>query len=200
MSSTTDTRGAFDPVRVGRRECDAWVAYYRHEWASLLRAAIGMVHDGFGMGRRATLLGAWYVLRANQAWSPYPDNDPDAARDLMRRFYTLVVESGRHRLDPVEASVLEVDWWRVHREHQHDASVTAGELVETLNALYSYVYEAPPERTRMASALRVQAMDLSDDWVDRGCRLDDPLLVQERRTLVASYAALRDATERRSVT
>ena len=32
---------------------------------------------GFGMNRVRTLQGAWYVLRANQVWAPYPDNDPD---------------------------------------------------------------------------------------------------------------------------
>jgi hypothetical protein len=31
-------------------------------------------------------VGAWLVLRANQVWAPFPDNDPDAARALMKRF------------------------------------------------------------------------------------------------------------------
>jgi hypothetical protein len=69
----------FDPVRLGGLETDAWAGYYRHEWAKCLRAFVGMVSAGFGMSRRRTLLGAWYILRANQAWAPYPDNDPDAA-------------------------------------------------------------------------------------------------------------------------
>ena len=66
------TRGprSFDAVAVGRRETDAWVAYYRHEWVTFLRASVGMVASGFGMSRRDTLRGAWLVLRANQAWAP----------------------------------------------------------------------------------------------------------------------------------
>jgi hypothetical protein len=196
--ATPDSRHAFDPVRVGRSECDAWASYYRHEWPTFLRAALGMVRAGFGMSRRSTVRGAWYVLRANQAWAPYPDNDPDAARELMRRFYALAAGSGDHRLDPAHASILEVEWWRVHRERQHDSSITADELVDALNALYAYVYDAPPELTRRASELRVEAMDLSDEWVERGCHLDDPLLNRERRTLVASYSALRDAADRRA--
>ena len=68
-----------------------------------------MVHSGFGMNRRSTVRGAWYVLRANQAWAPYPDNDPDAARELMRRFYELVLGSGLHEVDSGQAAVLEVD-------------------------------------------------------------------------------------------
>jgi len=65
------------------------------------------------------LQGAYCVLRANQVWAPYPDNDPDAARDLMRRFYALVVKDSDLSLDPVKAAELEVEWWRLHREHQY---------------------------------------------------------------------------------
>ena len=108
-------QASFDPVRVGQRECDAWAAYYRHEWASFLRSAIGMVSAGFGMGRRQTLAGAWCVLQANRAWAPVPDNDPDAARDYMARFYRIVRDSGWGSLDPVTAAGYEVEWWRLHR-------------------------------------------------------------------------------------
>ena len=67
-----------------------------------------MVGAGFGMGPRRTLAGAWHVLRANQVWAPYPDNDPDAAREQMRRFYALVASQGYPLLDPVRAAELEV--------------------------------------------------------------------------------------------
>src|SRR6478672_12940796 len=123
--STTATRTtprSFDPVAIGRLECDAWAAYYRREWGPFLRAAVGMVGAGFGMGPRSTLAGAWHVLRANQLWAPYPDNDPDAAREQMRRFYALVAQ-GHPRLDPARAAELEVQWWGVHRLHQHSADV-----------------------------------------------------------------------------
>ena len=43
----------------------------------------------------------------------------------------------------------------------------------------------------MANA--IEAMEHSDAWVERGCSLDDPLLAQERRALVASHSALRRA-------
>jgi len=182
---------SFDPVLVGNRETDAWAAYYRHEWRPFLVAAVGMVREGFGMNRHRTLLGSWYVLRANQKWAPYPDNDPAAARELMRKFYSLVVRDAGLDLDPVRASELEVEWWRLHREHQHDAAVEGAALVQALVDLYSYVYSAEPESMRPAAAARVEAMDLSDRWVEAGCRIDDPLLAAERQALVASYTALR---------
>jgi hypothetical protein len=153
-----------------------------------------MVGAGFGMGPLRTVQGAWYVLRANQLWAPYPDNDPDGAREQMRRFYALVVKStGELAIDPVRASQLEVEWWRLHREHQHDEGTEARALVQSLVDLYSYVYAAEPDAVRPAAQARVDAMDISDQWVEAGCHPDDPLLAQERERLVASYTALRKA-------
>jgi hypothetical protein len=184
---------SFDPVALGNREADAWAAYYRRDWRRVLLAAVGMVGIGFGMGRVKTLVGAFHVLRANQLWAPYPDNNPDGARASMRRFYALVVSDHDLDLDPVRASELEVEWWRLHREHQHDAGVADSALVRALVDLYSYVYATDPEAMRPAAVARVEAMDLSDAWVRAGCDLDHPLLEQERRALVASYTALRAA-------
>jgi len=109
----------FDPVAVGRSECDAWAAYYRREWRRVLRSAYAMVRYGFALGPIGNLRGAWYVLRANQVWAPFPNNDPEAARRLMTRFYRLAVAAGRLDVDPEQAARLEVGWWHAHRAHQH---------------------------------------------------------------------------------
>ena len=185
----------FDPVVLGDRECDAWVHYYRREWAPFLRDSLGLVSEGFGLGPRRTLVGAWLVLRANQVWAPYPDNDADAAREYMRRFYALVVADGSLDLDPVEAARSEVQWWHLHRVHQRENDVTETQLVDAVAHLYGYVYAVPEETVREAARLRVAAMAHSDTWVDAGCSLTDPTLVGERRTLIASYSALRAAID-----
>ena len=180
----------FDPVIVGHRECEAWAAYYRREWVRFLVHTFGMVQAAFGMRRWWTLRGAWYVLRANQAWAPVA-NDPAAARDFMRRFYELVVRSGRLRFAASRAAELEVAWWGVHRTHQHSDGTSNAVLVDSLNDLYAYVYQSPPDDTRAAAEIRVDAMDLSDRWVAAGAVRGDPLLVLERRALVDSYTVLR---------
>jgi hypothetical protein len=178
----------FDPVAVGRQECAAWASYYRREWRQFLVAAVGMVRAGFVMSWPRTVLGAWWVLRANQAWAPYPGNDPDGAREYMRRFYTLVDVP-----DPAHAARLEVEWWRVHRLHQREDAAGDSELITALVDLYAYVYDASPDAVRPAAEHRAEAMRLSDEWVTAGCSLEDPRLAVERRELVASYSALRDA-------
>jgi len=185
----------FDPVVVGQRECDAWAAYYRHEWGSCLVGMIGMVAAGFGMGQGRTLRGAWYVLRANQVWAPYPDNDPDRAREFMRRFYSLVALDGELPLNPIEAARLEVEWWRIHRVHQRETGVEEDHLTAALQDLYAHVYGVDRAEVRAAAQHRVVAMRLSDAWVQAGCDPADPLLAQERLELVASYTALREAVQ-----
>ena len=190
---------SFDPVELGRTECDAWAAYYRREWRKLLVSSVALVSIGFGMSRRRTLAGAWFVLRANMVWAPYPDNDPDAAREYMRRFYALVAADGQLSLDPAEAARREVEWWRVHRVHQREVGMSEDDLTKALVELYSYVYGVDGAHVHEAAHQRVLAMRLSDEWVEAGCELADPLLAEERRCLVASYTALRGAVERVSL-
>ncbi len=188
---------SFDPRAVGRLECRAWETYYRRKWTAFLIASIGLVRSAFEMNWARTLVGAWLVLRANQKWAPVSNNDPDAARALMKRFYQLLPAGESERIDPRRAAELEVEWWRAHRENQRDTKPgSADALVQALTDLYAYSYSADPTEVRQAAALRAEAMDLSDRWVDAGCDPANPLLVQERALLVRSYAALLAAVHR----
>ena len=62
---------AFEPVMVGRSECEAWVGYYRRNWPRMLAGLLGMVRYGFALGPLGNLKAAWHVLRGSQAWAPY---------------------------------------------------------------------------------------------------------------------------------
>ena len=131
---------SFDPVVVGNRETDAWAAYYRHDWRRFLVASVGMVAAAFGMTPRRTLAGAWYVLRANQIWAPYPDNQPDAARAYMRRFYELVVQERWSRARP--GAGRPARGRMVARPPRRPARRAVTEQLEdALIDLYAYVYE-----------------------------------------------------------
>jgi hypothetical protein len=189
---------SFDPRRVGNLEAAAWIAYYRREWLSFLTSAVSLTRHTFGLPWPATLRGAWLVLRANQLWAPYPDNDPEGARRAMERFYRLVAERHGDTFDARRASELEVEWWRVHRAHQHDGSGGAdeGPLIAALRALYAYVYGVPEAQVAVAAEERALAMRHSDQWVREGCDLSSPLVEEERAALVRSYAGLLAAVHR----
>ena len=187
---------SFDPERLGGDEAAAWVAYYRRQWLTFLRAAIGMVREGFGMPWPRTIHGAWLVLRANQLWAPVPDNDPDGARRCMRRFYRLVADSHGATFDVDEAARLEVEWWRAHRYLQReDPSAALDELVDALAALYAHVYGVPQSQVRAAAIGRAEAMRISDQWVADGCDPASPALAEERAELIRGYTALRNVVD-----
>ena len=182
---------AFDPRRVGGLECAAWVAYYRRDWLTFLRSAIGLTRHVFGLPWPSALYGAYLVLHANQLWAPFADNDPDGARREMERFYRLVSRRYHEPFDPGQAAMLEVEWWRIHREHQRtSASGEDRPLVDALSTLYAYVYAVPAPSVRLAAQQRALAMRCSDRWVAQGCDLASPLISEERTALVRSYAAL----------
>jgi hypothetical protein len=181
---------SFDPVRLADLEYRAWVGYYLRQWPQVLRASIGLVRVGFGMGWLRTLHGAWLVLRANQLWAPFPDNHPRQAQACMRRFYALVRLTYGEPANPAKAAELEVDWWRVHREVAHQPESVPDELIDALTRLYCYLYGDPEAELRPAAAHRARAMELSDQWVKEGRLPDSPLLPLEHAALVRAYAAL----------
>jgi hypothetical protein len=181
---------SFDPARLADLEYRAWTGYYLRKWPQVLRASFGLVRLGFGMDWFRTVYGAWLVLRANQLWAPYPGNHPKRARTCMRRFYGLVRLTYGEPSNPAKAAEFEVDWWRVHREIQHDPSRSQDELVESLVRLYTYLYGDPEAELRPAAAHRAKAMELSDQWVKEGCHPDSELLPLEHAALVRAYAAL----------
>jgi hypothetical protein len=170
----------------------------QQEAAAESRAAAGVPRPA-----ARTLHGAWLVLRANQLWAPYPDNDPKRAVACMRRFYTLLALTYGEPASPARAAELEVDWWRVHREGQHgeehgaiDDAEPRQELVASLTRLYCYIYDEPEAALRPAAVHRARAMDLSDQWIREGCQPDSGLLPLEHAALVRSYAALLAAVHR----
>ena len=172
-------------------ECVTWVTYYRREWVKFLRAAVLVVRHAFGLPWLATFYGAWLVLRANQLWAPPVDNDPAGARRAMQRFYALVKAEHDEGYDPAVAAELEVEWWRIHREHQRDGShLDEQALIAALTRLYAYAYGVPEPSVVLAAEQRALAMSLSDRWVKEGCDLASPLVGDERAALVRSYAAL----------
>jgi hypothetical protein len=111
----------------------------------------------------------------------------------MQRFYALIKRRYHEPFDPATAARLEVEWWRVHRSHQHGDTETETDLVDALAALYAYVYDAPDATVRRAAEQRALAMRHSDQWVQDGCRTDSPAIDQIRSALIRSYAALLSA-------
>jgi len=191
QSSAVRPHRSFDPRVVGELECAAWVAYYRRDWLAFLRSALRVSRNVFGLSWRTTIRCSWLVLRANQLWAPYPGNDAERSRRMMERFYRIVQQLYDEPFDPATAADLEVEWWRVHRDHQRsDAGGDCPGLTDALARLYAHVYGVPEYLVHTASEQRALAMRHSDLWVSEGCEADSPLIELEREALVRSYSAL----------
>jgi hypothetical protein len=188
---------SFDPVVVARLECDAWVAYYRHDWPALLRAGMILSRQTFGLSWSETIRSSWFAMQAARRWSPMPGNNPARARRLTERFYRIIQRRFGESFDPALAAALELDWWRAHREHQYSLP-GSDELVLTdaLARLYAYVYGVEGSAIRRAAVQRVAAMRHSDQWVREGCELGSPLIGAERSALEQSYVSLLAAVQR----
>ena len=188
---------SFSPLRVGHLEAAVWVAYYQREWARFLALSVLVVRTAFGMDWVRTVHGAWLVLRANQLWAPPPPkSDAAGARRCMRRFYALLRLTHGEPANPARAAELEVEWWRVHRIHQRGENGDTEPLVDALSQLYAYTFGVDEAALRPAAEYRARAMDLVDQWVMEGRRMESPLLPPMRAALVRSYAALLAAVHR----
>ena len=183
---------SFDPLRIADLEYRMWVGYYLRRWTHVLAAAVRLLRLGFGMDLVRISQAAWLMLRAIQLWAPFPENDPDGAQTCMRELYALVRLRFGEPADPARAAALEIDWWRAHRKRQYSADPAAksDELLESVIGLYSYLFGETEAAVRPAAMHRVQAMDLSDQWVREGCPPDSLLLSHERAALVRAYTAL----------
>ncbi|HJY68098.1 MAG TPA: hypothetical protein VJ254_15335 [Streptosporangiaceae bacterium] len=183
---------SFDPLRIADLEYRMWVGYYLRRWTHVLAAALSLLRLGFGTNLVRILQAAWLMLRAIQLWAPFPDNDPDGAQTYMRELYALVRLRFGEPADPARAAALEIGWWRAHRKRQYSADPAgkSDELLESVIGLYCYLFGETEAAVRPAAIHRVQAMDLSDQWVREGCPPDSLLLSYERAALVRAYAAL----------
>jgi hypothetical protein len=169
-----------------------WVGYYLRRWTHVLAAGVKLLRLAFGTDLLRILQAARLLLHALQLWAPIPDNDPDGAQTCMRELYALVRLRFGEPADPARAAALEIDWWRAHRERQYSADPAGkdDELLESVIGLYCYLFGVTKAAVRPAAMHRVQAMDLSDQWVREGCLPDSLLLSYERAALIRAYAAL----------
>jgi hypothetical protein len=196
-SSAIGAHRSFDPRVVGELECAAWVAYYRRNWLRFLICALRVSRHAFGLSWKATIQCSWLVLRANQLWAPFPDNNAERSRRMMERFYRIVQQLYAEPFDPGTAADLEVQWWRVHRDHQRFSRGSDGPaLADAFARLYAHVYGVSERAVRPAAEQRALAMRYSDQWVREGCLLDSVLIEHECDALVRSYSALLSAVQR----
>lgn len=180
-----------DPRKLAHYEKENYVAYYQKAWLKLLRVSVGMVRESFGLSWLQAVYGAYLVARAEIAFAPFPDNNIPRAEEYMRHFYRFIKNIHREDFDVERASLLEINWWRIHRELFGNAENR--ELADALKLLYEEVYGAESEKFEEAAHQRAMGMLYSDLWVSEGKPTGSPLLIQEEEALYQGYKALKEA-------
>jgi hypothetical protein len=181
---------AFDPVRVGTIEQEAWAAYYQREWARLLQSLLDLIQGQFGLSPAQSLEAAYVATQAQVVWADRGTSGGEA-EELMRQFYALVRAPSGGRYDPDRAAALEINWWAVHRDRDRYPDSTA--LAQAVADLYAEIYGLPVQAAVPAGEHRARAMEYSDLWIREGTARDSPLLATVRAELVQSYQALHEA-------
>jgi hypothetical protein len=157
----SEARGfAFDPDRVAHFEAAGWRAYYDRTWLTLLRLIVGLCQEQFRIPFPVSLLAAYHVARAAQAWVPF-DHDLAVVRMHYRQFYRLARRYSGLRFDPDRVADLEVEYNDVHRRLVGQPDKT--EFVETMARLHSATFGLPLEQARESAEFRV----LANNTVDR---------------------------------
>lgn len=186
----------FDPVSVAHYEKEAWVAYYRRQWFTLLRLLIGLVRSTYGLSLLQAIRVGLPLTRAQMAFAPQ-DNDVPKAIELMRQFFAYIKAKHGEGLDPDEAALAEVSWWVVHRKFFGHSDQP--EVIDAVACAYAAAYRVDPMLVREAAYHRAQAMVYSDAWVLSERDPHDPRLQQEEHELIKSYTALKKAVSQETL-
>jgi hypothetical protein len=89
---------SFNPVRVGELECTAWVAYYRHQWATLLRASFGLTRESFVPTEAARLEVDWWRAHRELQHSEDGQVDDRELVDAITALYSHVYSVPREKV------------------------------------------------------------------------------------------------------
>jgi hypothetical protein len=155
----TENGFRFDPKMVARYEVEGWKAYYDHAWLNLLRLIVALAQAQFRIPFPYSLLAAYYITRASVAWVP-KDHDLAVIRGHLEKFYRLVLRYSGLRFDPRQATVLETDYWDVHRRLSGLPDKT--EFIEVMTALHAALFGLTLEQARESGELRVEANNVLD--------------------------------------
>jgi hypothetical protein len=149
----------FDPDRVAQLEARGWRAYYDRQWPQLAYLMIELCQAEFRIPFPVSLVAAYYVVRATQAWAPV-DHDVRVAQGYYAAFYRLAGRYSGLGFDPRRVAALELAYDDVHRRLVGVEDKT--EFVNTLVELHTALFGLSPEQARPSAEWRVQAAEAVD--------------------------------------
>ncbi len=145
-------RSDFDPTATAHAEYEFWRAHNDKDVPRLRDALESWTSELYGLDPEASAEAVEHLLEATQ----YHDvRDWDAATKCATDYYQVISERSDLHFSPRKAGALEVTWWRIHDELEHETDKTP--LVEAFGRLYAEVFGVSPDVIREMSKFKTQA-------------------------------------------
>lgn len=155
------SRLEFDPQLVGNLEYGWWKAHNDRDKTRMAQLLIEQNMALYGFTQEDAKLALQHLIEGVK----YHDiREWNEAVESVVGFYQKVKEKTGLGFDPREVANLEVGWWKLHDELEHNPDKT--QLTEAFAKLYATEFGLPIETMREAGRLKAQATfehDLAED-------------------------------------
>ncbi len=177
-----------NPESTARAEYEFWRAHDDKDPSRLRSALERWTGELYGLEPDVSAEAVGHLFGAVAA---HDTREWDAAVEHAARYYAVIEKHSGLSFDPRQAGELEVAWWRIHDELEHEAD--KGPLVDAFSRLYAEVFGAPVDAVRQACELKAQATVEHDRAEDDGV---DPEQAERHwhaaaECLRSSYTALQ---------
>jgi hypothetical protein len=148
------------PERLAELEAGGWRAYYDRDWARVILLMVQLNQEQFHIPFPLSVVAAFHIARASVAWAPV-DNNPQAVRLHLLRYYRIARRWSGLRFDPPVAADLEIGYWIEHR--RLSGVPDKAPFIEAMTALHAHLFDLPIEQVRESAEWRVQANNTVDE-------------------------------------
>ena len=160
LPSKKDIR-QFDPVEIARLDTKMWRSYYDKKKLSLFLQLGTLMRKQFGANFWRSQHIAYCAAKAAFTFqSGSTRADYELALPYLDQYYTQIDKLSRQSFDVSEASLLELEWWIVHRQRDRYGPE---DLTIALANSAAILYTVRPESLLNYGEYRTKAMEIRDN-------------------------------------
>ncbi len=156
----------FDGHEVGRLETAMWRSYYGHTPVRLFGQLVDLLRSQYHVPFWRSCLGAYHAARAAVVFQRGHNRaEYELALPNLESYYRIIRRSSDIPFSVPDVSRLELEWWIIHRERARHAPE---DLVQSLAALQSAIYQQPAAGFEEHARARAEAMLIRDTRAEAG--------------------------------
>ncbi|HEY8108952.1 MAG TPA: hypothetical protein VIF43_03005 [Patescibacteria group bacterium] len=155
------SQSTFNPETTAQAEKRFWRAHNDKDMPRIRASLEQWTSELYGVDKQSSQEAVGHLFAAVAS---HDSRDWGAAVEHAAGYYRVIRDSSALDFDPQTAGELEVAWWRIHDELEHEPDKTR--LVEAFSRLYAELFGISPVAAREAGVLKAQATvehDLAED-------------------------------------